>query len=124
MTNKELQEALALQMKVNEELSSQFQKMQQKFSDMQNAVSTKPNANKPSQEQHTVMIIDQPNYKVYAARELGTNEKIVVDAAIRKGLAFIHGGLILTNLNSFTAKKEDVTTRYNRTNKGYFAKAS
>jgi hypothetical protein len=123
MTNKELQEALALQMKANEQLASQFQQMQSRFAEMQNA-STKPSTNKPSQEQHTVMVIDQPNYKVYAARELGTNEKIVVDAAIRKGLAFIHGGLILTNLNSFTAKKEDVTTRYNRTNKGYFAKAS
>lgn len=125
MTNKELQEALALQMKANEQLASQFQQMQQRFADLQNT-STKPSANKPkpSEETHSVVVVDLPNYKVLASRELGTNEKVIIEASIKKGLSFIHGGLLLTNLNSFTAKKEDTVVRYNRTSRGYFAKAS
>jgi len=125
MTNKELQEALALQMKANEQIASQFQQMQQRFADLQNT-STKPSANKPkpSEETHSVVVVDLPNYKVLASRELGTNEKVIIEASIKKGLSFIHGGLLLTNLNSFTAKKEDTVVRYNRTSRGYFAKAS
>jgi len=125
MTNKELQEALALQMEANKQLASQFQQMQQRFADLQNT-STKPSANKPkpSEETHSVVVVDLPNYKVLASRELGTNEKVIIEASIKKGLSFIHGGLLLTNLNSFTAKKEDTVVRYNRTSRGYFAKAS
>ena len=125
MTNKELQEALALQMEANKQLASQFQQMQQRFADLQNT-STKPSAYKPkpSEETHSVVVVDLPNYKVLASRELGTNEKVIIEASIKKGLSFIHGGLLLTNLNSFTAKKEDTVVRYNRTSRGYFAKAS
>jgi hypothetical protein len=127
MTNKELQEALAAQLAANKQLASQFQQQQAAFEELRNSVSTKPAANKPkpSEETHSVTIVDLPNYKVLASRDLGANEKIILEASIKKGLSFIHGGLLLTNLNSFTAKKEgDTTIRYNRTSRGYFAKAS
>jgi hypothetical protein len=126
MTNAELKASLEAALNANKQLASQFQQQQKAFEELKNSVSTtKPSSSpKPQEEKHTVVVVDQPNYQVLAARELGTNERIIVEASIKKGLSFIHGGLLLTNLNSFTAKKEDTVVRYNRTSRGYFAKAS
>jgi len=127
MTNAELKASLEAALNANKQLASQFQQQQAAFEELKNSVtSTKPAkpSTKPAEEQHSIVVLDLPNYRVLASRELGSSERIIVDAAAKKGLSFIHGGLLLTNLNSFTAKKEDSTIRYNRTSRGYFAKAS
>jgi len=134
MTNKELQEALAVQLEANRQLASQFQQMNAKFEELKNSKpsnNSKPNNNEASVE-HNLLVWESAeiNTKIYAARELGDGEK----NALNRGLELmkkyngnsvhLHQGLVFTNLNSATKVISGKKERYHRTAKGYFQKVS
>lgn len=126
LTKAELENELSVTKKANEQLASQFQKMQQQMEMMmqqQQAATSQPTtATLPCPNPSLIEVLSHGASKYYASRVLGEKETVIVEAGISKGAEFIHQALLLTNLNNFTKCTPNEVVNYVRTGRGVFKK--
>ena len=126
LTKAELENELSVTKKANEQLSSQFQKMQEQFNTLMNqqqtATSQPTTATLPCPNPSLVEVLSHGSSKYYASRAFGDKESVIIEAGVAKGAEFIHQAMLLTNLNGFTKCTPNEVVNYVRTGRGVFKK--